>query len=167
MKPIVVALCLSTIAMSQTGSPAPQASMSDTSTSLGDVARKSRAAKPAASKVYTNDDLPSSGGLSVVGAQADAVPVADSVRDQASIEKRWHTAIAQQKAHIAELERDLAMAKQREARVTHYDPMKPNPAYQRYKAQVETLTKQVDEAKKQLADLQDQAHKAGANQSYD
>lgn len=174
MKVLLAALCLSAIALAQSGTSAT--AVNDTGTSVADAAKQAREKKTAtAKKVYTDDNIPKSGsGVSVVGEKPKPDPYtnysnqpADPVQDQKATDNQWHAQIETQKARIAELEQQLQVAEANEARSTHYWEVNPNPRYAQYKQQVESLKQQIEDAKNQLADLQDKAHKAGANKAYD
>ncbi len=161
MKVLVAVLCMAAAGWAQSGD--------DSSKPLGDVARTQRAGKPAATKVYTNENMPHSGGISVVGdKKANAAAAANEpATDQRSIDSQWRQRLDQQKAVIANLEHQLSVAQENERRSTHRYPIGGNPNYERFKDQIDSLTQQIEDAKKQLADLQDEAHRAGANKAYD
>jgi len=171
MKILFAALCLSALAFAQAGTPTGSGGTEDSSTSLTDAAKRSREAKAGtAKKVYTNDDIPSSGGVSVVGGSKQdpfTPPPVDAVQQQKMTDSQWHSAIAQQKALIANLENQLNVAEQNQARATRYYTVNGNPRYEKYKEQVDSLKQQIEAAKQQLADTQDEAHKAGADKAYD
>jgi hypothetical protein len=95
--------------------------------SLADVARQNRMNKPAApaSQVYTNDNLPTSGSLSVPGAAAaeppssaaqerpaaaakDAKAEAQAKAERDRLEAEWRARFKKQRAAIALLEREIA-----------------------------------------------------------
>jgi hypothetical protein len=103
--------------------------------SLGDAARGTRKKTPtAAKKVYTNDNLPTSGNISVLGPSApapDAVgekaageksadkkaadeaskPVSEmSPEERTKAEEEWRARFAEQRKKIAQLERELEVA---------------------------------------------------------
>lgn len=167
MKLLLALVCLGALAFGQSALPS-----ADEPSTLGDAARQARESKSTSSgKVYTNEDLPSDGGINVVGKTAPSrtrrSSQGDPVRDQKALDAKWHIAITQQKNRVADLERQLNVAQLVLARVSHYDPINPNPTYVRYKSQVDLLQKQLDDAKVQLADMQDEARKAGADKAYD
>lgn len=173
MKTFFAALCLSALAFAQAGTNTGSTGVEDKTTSLADVAKKSRDAKTAtAKKVYDNDTMPTTGGVSVVGAKSVSQPTyyqqpADPVRDQKMIDNQWHNQLEGQKAQISNLERQLDVAEKNEAASAHYYAVNDNQRYTQYKAQVDSLKQQIEDAKKRLADMQDEAHKAGANKAYD
>jgi hypothetical protein len=170
IKTLFAVLALASLAVAQ---PAT-ATADDSFESPAAAARRSREAKTAnAKKIYTDDDLPTSGtGVNVVGPSfasrsSDYSSPSDPVQEQKAIDSQWRNVITQQKARIAELQRQLDDAQRSEARAAHFYAANPNPRYARYKQQVESLTEQIEDAKHQLVDLQEQAHKAGANKAYD
>jgi len=134
---ILRCILISTLGVSLLGSAAAQQS-------LGEAARKARKNKPPepTTKVLTNDDLKSSGGLalpdaSVAPAASDkeAKPDADkdkdkdkekakadlSPDDQAKLDKEWQDKISQQKDQIALLERELdVLQRENKLRATNY-----------------------------------------------
>jgi len=95
--------------------------------SLGEYARQQRAKKPATpagaagAKVYTNDNLPTSGGLSEVGrlepppppplspqaAAAEQRAVQKKAEEQKSLETEWRAKVTEQKKIVERLEREL------------------------------------------------------------
>ncbi len=140
--------------------------------SIAAAAKKSREAKPAtAKKVYTDDDMPASkGGVSVVGGNSTAEHHAgpsDVVGDQKTLDVQWQQRIRMQREKIASLQEQLQVAEANEQRTTHYYTVNPNPKYAHYKEQADNLRQQIENAKKELSELQDEAHKAGANKAYD
>jgi predicted RNase H-like nuclease (RuvC/YqgF family) len=168
MKTLFAILVLCSLALAQSAELAD-----DSADSVANAAKKSREAKSAtAKKTYTNEDLPTSGAVNVVGpsathARASNPAGADPVQEQKSINAQWQTAISQQKTRVLELQRQLDVAQQNLASSGHFYATRPNPNYEHYKQQVDSLTRQVEDAKKQLEELQDQAHKAGADKAYD
>ncbi|HEV8524387.1 MAG TPA: hypothetical protein VGQ71_07790 [Terriglobales bacterium] len=108
--------------------------------SLGEAARKPKKAPSAAKKVYTNDDLPTSGNISVLGPSAPAADAAGekaaagnsaekkaaaeaskplgemSPEERTKAEEAWRARFAEQRKKIAQLERELEVA-QREYRL--------------------------------------------------
>ena len=171
MKTLLAVLLLGGLAFAQTSAT----SADDHPDSVAAAAKKSREAKPAtAKKVYTDDDMPSTtGGVSVVGNEAAQPsttgynPYSDPVRDQKALDAQWQQRISAQKARIVALQQQLQVAEANEARATRYYTVNSNPNFGKYKEQAESLRQQVENAKKELSDLQDEAHKAGANKAYD
>jgi len=167
MKVVLATLLLGGLALAQSA---------DTNTdAVVAAARKARDTKPvAAKKVYTDDDMPSTNGsVSVVGKPADTHasttynPSNDPVRDQRALDAQWQQRIHMQKDRVSSLEQQLKVAEENESRSSHYYTVNPNPNYARYKQQADSLREQLENAKKELTDLQDEAHKAGANKAYD
>lgn len=163
MKRTFVILCLSALAFAQSQSP----SASDAS--IVDAAKQSReSAAPKAKKVYTNDDLPSDGDVNVVGKVPRGKHASgDPVRDQAALDRHWQSRIDQLKAHIADLQRQLDLAQKSLSYNTRRDPTKANPGYAGVKTRIDSLQQQIADAKDKLSQLQDEAHKAGADKAYD
>jgi hypothetical protein len=156
---------------------------------LGDYARtvrKDKEKQPPAAKKYDNDNLPKNDDLSVVG-NATAEPgdksaasseqkaddkTADSKDDQQKAPDEWKKKIAQQKDQIDLLSRELDVL-QREYRLRaaafYADAgsrLRAAGAWDKedaqYKQQIAAKQKALDDAKKQLGDLQEQARKAPA-----
>jgi hypothetical protein len=161
MRKTLAILCLSAAAFAQ--------SQTADNAAIVDAAKKSTATSAKAKRVYTDDDLPTTGHVNVLG--KDGVKAAkastDPVRDQSILDRQWQTKIEQQKALIANLQHQLDLAQKVLGYDTHRDPIKPNPAYARRKAQVDLLTQQIADAKDKLSQIQDEAHKAGADKAYD
>ena len=97
--------------------------------SLGEIARQQRAQKPsttASVKQYTNDNLPTSGGLSEVGQPtpptsakaAAAEEKADQKKkeDRSKLENEWKAKFAEQKNNISVLQRELGVLVQENER---------------------------------------------------
>ena len=149
--------------------------------SLGDVARQLRKDKrPSTSKVYTNDNLPTSGGLSVAPRpaapeadvkdkdKADAA-VSDDARKKAGEE--WRKNIDDQKKAIAGLERELdLMQREYKLRAAVYyadagnalrDGKKWADDERKYQSDTADKQKALTDARQKLEDLREQARKAG------
>lgn len=60
--------------------------------SLGDAARRNRQDKKAPSKVYTNDNLPVNGTISIIGAEPPAAPAPETAKAAAAKESSTETA---------------------------------------------------------------------------
>jgi hypothetical protein len=149
--------------------------------SLGDYARSVRKNKPeptVASRHYDNDNLPTTDKLSVVGpppsndtgaatAKAAAAP-GPSAQQKAADE--WKQKLDDQKQKVDALNHELDLD-QREVRLrtaaAYTDPtvavrdVQWNKDDARYKSQIEQKQKALDDARQQLEDMQEQAHKAG------
>ncbi|ABF40203.1 hypothetical protein Acid345_1200 [Candidatus Koribacter versatilis Ellin345] len=167
MKLVLATLLLGGLAFAQAAN--------DNSDSVVAAAKKARETKTAtAKKVYTDDDMPSSGGaVSTVG-NPDAPtttntynPSNDPVRDQKALDAEWRQRIRQQKDRVSSLEQQLRVADENVSRSSHYYTVNTNPNYAHFKQQADNLREQLANAKRDLTDLQDEAHKAGANKAYD
>ena len=152
--------------------------------SLGDVARKSRTQKkPAAARVYTNDDLTTAttfnngaaSGPTAPESQADAAAKtadkADAPADKEKASADWRAKFEEQKKAISLLERELDVAqreyKQRVA-VFYADAgnqLRNQAAWadQDRKVQADIAAKQqeLSTARQKLEDLKEDARKAG------
>jgi hypothetical protein len=158
MKRTLVVLCLAAAAFAQSADNA----------SIVNAAKQSSANTSKAKRVYTNDDLPTTGEVNVVGkADKPAHGSNDPVRDQAALDRQWQARIDQQKTKIASLQRQLDLAQKSLSYSTRRDPIKPNPGYAHEKTQVDSLQQQLADAKDKLSQIQDEAHKAGADKAYD
>ncbi|HEY3928375.1 MAG TPA: hypothetical protein VGL89_08375 [Candidatus Koribacter sp.] len=159
--------------------------------SLGDVARKQRAQDDNApkTKVWTNDDFPDS-PAPVAEPKGDAAD-ADKTKgepkdkseakdkdgkaaagDQDALNKEWQGKVDAEKAKIADLQREYDLT-DREYKLfaTDYyadagnrlrDQKDFHDKEQGYRDKIGTLKDQISAEQAKLADLQDQAHKAGA-----
>ena len=141
--------------------------------SLGDYARQQRAKKPPTSegvKEYTNDNLPTSGGLSTSSPGAGAPDStsasasaskskadAAAQKDTGKLEADWRAKFAKQKSEISQLQRELDVAtKERNLMVADYY-RRPAENLQRSKTFAETDQKnqaEIAEKKQALADAQ-------------
>jgi hypothetical protein len=153
--------------------------------SLGDYARTVRKNKPdttPTSKVYDNDNLPTTETLSVVGpAPADSKsagapkPAAvDAATARQQTADAWKEKLDKQKEKIASLNHELDID-QRELQL-HAAAVQTNPSVSvrdvqfnkdeaQYKSDLEAKQKALDAAHQEMDDLQDQAHKAGVAQN--
>src|SRR5580704_5036080 len=149
--------------------------------SLGDYARSVRKNKPeptVASRHFDNDNLPTGDTLSVVGpppsndagaatAKAAAAPGPSAQQKTAD---EWKQKLDDQKQKVDALNHELDLD-QREVRLrtaaAYTDPtisvrnVEWNKDDARYKSDIEAKQKALDEARQQLDDMQEQAHKAG------
>jgi hypothetical protein len=159
-----------------------------TAQSLGDYARAARKNKPQgtlATHHYDNDNLPTSDGLSVVGppatsdastgsGDAKAAAPAPSTSDAERHRKAedWKNKLDQQKQKVDALNHELDLD-QRELQLRavqlNADPtvrLRDGGQWDKkeaqFKSDVEEKQKALNDAKQQLDDIQDQAHKAGA-----
>ena len=157
--------------------------------SLGDQARELRAEKPTASqaKVYTNDNVPTSGGITVVGAPDTSTPASAATKGTASAAAtpasttpkedpskaadKIKEDVQKQRDEISRLERELDIATrewklQQAAFYADAGNQLRDPAgwaERERKWNDETKQKQqaIADAKQRLDDLQEQARKAG------
>jgi len=154
--------------------------------SLGDYARAARKNKPepsAASHHYDNDNLPTNETLSVVGpppsgeaSASNAKPAAananaaSSAADKQKAADEWQKKLEQQKQTVDSLSHELDID-QRELRLrtaaATVDPsvsvrnVQWNKDDAHYRNEIDEKQKALDAARKQLDDMQEQAHKAG------
>jgi hypothetical protein len=157
--------------------------------SLGEQARENRANKPEASqsKIFTNDNLPTGGGITVVGvpeappaaapkgkAAASGTPAntgASSAEDQAKAVDKIKADVQKQKDEIAQLERevDIATREWKLRQAAYYadagnqlrDPKAWADAERHYNDETTRKQQALADAKQKLDDLQEQARKSG------
>ena len=160
--------------------------------SLGDKAREIRKKKPAepTTKVVTNEDITTaattrppdttantatdkSSSVTADKSTADGEKPKPAVENQTDIDKEWQEKIAAQKEAIALLERELNVL-QRENRLraaSYYGDagsrLRNERQYadddRKYRDQVTTKQKAIDDAKAKLEQMKDEARKAGAS----
>ncbi len=173
--------------------------------SLGDVARKQRAAdqKAPAKKVWTDDDFaststapaPSPETAPSDAATKDADKSADKTSDKATaaadtkekkqdavadnekLNAEWKDKLDAQKAKIADLQReyDLTDREYKLSLTSYYadagnrlrDQKDFTEKETTYRGKLGTLKQQISDEQAKLGDLQEQAHKAGANKAFD
>ncbi|MGB8011592.1 MAG: hypothetical protein WCF68_08260 [Terriglobales bacterium] len=151
--------------------------------SLGDYARAVRKKKAAdtapASRHFDNDNLPTNEALSVVGpppttgnaSSAPAAPTpAPNTADRQKAADEWNNKIAKQQEKINSLSHDLdldqrelrlrAAAKFNDPGVAVRTPQWDKDETQ-FRSDMEAKQKEIDAAKQELSDLQEQAKKAG------
>jgi hypothetical protein len=156
--------------------------------SLGDYARTVRKKKPETSTArhFDNDNLPTGGTLSVVGPPAtdtsarDAKPAAAAVPSPAAEARQktadeWNQKLEAQKAKIDSLNHELDLNRrelQVRAAQVNADPtlrLRDGGQWDKKQAQfnedVAEKQKSIDDARHQLEEMQEQAHKAGVPQS--
>lgn len=156
--------------------------------SLAAAARKAREQKKELPhptvKVFTNDDLPSGGGISTVGEEKDANSASaakdDSAASGASDEKSWRTRFAklhkkldQDQAELDLLQREIGVA---EMQYYGGDPVKAmndqtsgqpfGAAYTKKLADIDAKKKQVDADKQAIADAEDDLRKSGGDPGW-
>jgi hypothetical protein len=149
-----------TTSTTMTATPAPQQE------SLAEAARKAREAKKDSTKpptVFTNDNIPTQGGISTVGGpssdkhdDADKTDTGDSKSGDANSEKAWRDKFASLRAKLARDTEDLNVM-QRELGVldlqNYSDPVK---------AMQQSLTR--DDINKKTADIDAKAQAIKADQ---
>lgn len=162
--------------------------------SLGEYARQQRAKKgptPADVKEYTNDNLPTSGGLGTSSASSATTPStasasgdkskvdAEAAEDRAKLEKEWRDKFAEQKNLISKLERELDVAsrennnRQAQMQYNTYDvgarlrnPVLIASDNQKAKDEVEGKKKELEAARQKLEDMKDDLHRAGLPRTW-
>ncbi len=160
--------------------------------SLGEVARQQRAQKPPTPvnvKVYTNDNLPTSGGLSEVGQPAPspspasakataAVEKAEkaSTEERTRLEAEWRAKFAEQKKNIAQMQRELDnlirenKLRQRAHFYNANEQLQRSAEFaaanQRYEAEIAEKQSSLDQAKQKLEDMKEDLRKAGLPASW-
>ncbi|MGD1210969.1 MAG: hypothetical protein ABR973_06385 [Candidatus Acidiferrales bacterium] len=171
-------------ASAQAAAPAP-APQQD---SLAEAARKAReqhkeSAK--AAKVFTNDDLPTQGGVSTVGSSSAAAPseatAAGGVKPPAgNNEKAWRDKFAalrhkleQDQAELDVLQREVGVA---EVQYYNGDPQKAQQdsstmqplgaEYNKKVADIDAKKKQVEADQQAISDAEDALHKSGGDPGW-
>lgn len=153
-------------------------------------ARRHKPAPSPGERVYDNDNLPGKGVVNTVGSASDDSKPADqtntqaggddankdknatpSAEDHKKTNDQWTTKITAQKEEISRLERELNVL-QREAQIHASvnaadlgSRLANNAKFaeqdRQYQEQIAAKQKQVDDAKQKLADMQEEARKAG------
>jgi len=160
------------------------------SESLGDAARAARKEqRPPAKKVYTNDNLPTSASISVVGPpkeEAEPKPAAQPSEEKqkppqkdgkaedkkaSQGEQGLSDQMSEQKKKVAELEKELDLLhREHKLQVADYyadagtqlrDPKKWTAEDTKFRDDIADKQKQLDDAKTHLQDTEEQARKAG------
>lgn len=159
--------------------------------SLGDYARQQRALKPpqpAGEKVYTNDNLPTTGALSQVGqpapsseplspraAEAAAKAEQKKAQDQKKLEAEWRGRFSDQKKKVTQLQRELDVMirenKLRQAAYQHDIVAQTHPdefavANQKDQADIAAKQQELDAAKQKLEDMAEELRRAGLPSSW-
>ena len=159
--------------------------------SLGEQAREARANKPEApqSKVFTNDNVPTSGGITVVGAPAATAPATAATKGSSSAAGSGATTAAaspedpskaadkikedvqKQKDEISRLERELDISTREwklqqaafyaDAGNQLRDPAAWAARERKYNDETKQKQQAIADAKQKLDDLQEQARKSG------
>jgi hypothetical protein len=148
--------------------------------SLADAARRSRELKKDAGKsgkVFTNDNLPTEGGVSTVGVASAAVAEDDKTGDgsehaEKHDEKTWRERFAKLRDKLAKDQADLDLL-QRELGVVdlqaYNDPMKAlqqnltRSDINAKTAKIDQMTKQVEADKQAIADAEDELRRSGGD----
>jgi len=161
--------------------------------SLGEYARQQRAQKPATpadAKVYTNDNLPTSGMISEVGQleppppaplspkQAAAAQKAEQQKADAqkALETEWKAKFAEQKRNVAQLQRELDILV-RENNLRQLAAFKNSAqqssgaaelaaADQRAQAEIAEKQQALDDAKEKLETMKNELRQAGLPASW-
>jgi phage-related minor tail protein len=153
--------------------------------SVAEAARKAREKKkdaPKATKTFTNDNLPSKGAVSVVGAQPAPAKEGEAGKEakegEASGEKdegywRARFAEARRKIREAEKEADLIQREMNLNQVQFYsDPNKAlREQYERkeineQKKKLDDKQAEIRDLKRQLSELEDELRRAGGNPAW-
>ncbi len=154
--------------------------------SLGDAAREQRANKPETpqAKVYTNDNMPTGGGITVIGAPAPAAPATpakgssttpaaagNSEADSQKAADKLKADVQAQKDEISRLERELDVATRewKLQQATYYadagNQLRDPAAFAERERKFNDETKQkqqaLADAKQKLDDIQEQSRKSG------
>jgi hypothetical protein len=149
--------------------------------SLADAAREAKKDKKPASKVYDNDNLPTTATISQNStssapdkkpsdAKADAAAAADE-GDKAKLEARFRSQTADLKKEINQLSRELDVTQREhglraaafygDAGTRLRDEKKWADDERKYQAELSDKQKQLADSKAKLDDLREQARKAG------
>lgn len=159
--------------------------------SLGEQAREARANKPEASqaKVYTNDNMPTSGGITVIGATPAAVSTTSATttadktagsatsasatpkEDPSKAADKIKEDVQKQKEEISRLERELDVSTREwklqqaafyaDAGNQLRDPAAWAERERKYNDETKQKQQALADARQKLDDLQEQARKAG------
>src|SRR5438270_11140918 len=161
--------------------------------SLGEQAREMRAEKTPApqSKVYTNENLPTGGGITVIGAPpapagpaspaansaatpakgAAAAPATNSAADDQKSADKLKDDVQAQKEEISRLQRELDVATRewKLQQATYYadagnqlrDPAAFAERERKFTAETKQKQQAIADAKQKLDDIQEQARKSG------
>jgi len=176
-------LVISPVALQAESQPGPQAqgpSQLPAQPSLGEVARRLRAEKQKQSqpvKVYTNDNLPTAGNLSIVGPPASEQEREEKAASVGSPHEKHGAQYFQ--AQMSELQQQLAihqgelgvLQQQLGQNQIQYYPNPNDTLHQEYsRADIDKLTKAINEKKQQIesdqqaiSDLQDELRREGGD----
>ncbi len=168
----------------------PAAAQSQGAQSLGELARQQRQAKkgPAATKMYTNENLPTTATINITGAaSAPEAPAAKSEaktdarvdakadpfspEDKQKMAAEYRSKVADQKKDISQLEREVDVAQREyklraavfysDAGTRLRDEKKWADEDRKYQADITAKQKELDAARQKLSDLQESARKSG------
>ena len=159
--------------------------------SLGEYARRQRAMKPAtpAAKVYTNDNLPTSGSMSEVSrlvpppppplspqaAAAEQRAEQQKAEERKSLEAEWRGRFAEQKKNVAQLQRELDILIREDRLRQSAFSVSPERLQgsaqfaqdeQRYQAEIADKRQALDEAKQKLEKMKDELRQANLPASW-
>ncbi|HMD98184.1 MAG TPA: hypothetical protein VKM93_12760 [Terriglobia bacterium] len=164
MKHVPTILAVAFLATSSAAAlPQDQASTSNSSgESLADVARKAKADRAQKSrkpvKVFTNDSLPTSGGISVIGPPASEEAAGVTEADQALAKQKQEARDEFQKlsASLNLHQRELAVLQQKLNLAQVQFSFNPNETLQQetFRTDINNLTQEVKEKTQQVADDQ-------------
>ncbi len=173
-------------AAAQDTQPVPQQSLAEQAR----AANKNKPAPSPATKVWTNDNIPTTSGISTVGTAPAAAPSADtgektataaattprSPEEMKNLEAEWRGKFKAQKDQIALLERELTVSKrENQIRATTYyadagnrlrDEGKYAADDRKYQAEAAAKQQQLDAAKQKLEDMKEELRKAGLPSSW-
>jgi hypothetical protein len=137
------------------------------SQSLGDVARQEREKRDdpsqTAPKVFTNEDLPTDGGISSIGSRTPEPTPAAHPMGSGSAE-HWKFEIAQQKRVVQDLQDRIARLNSSVRFATGYSCYhcaQYNERQLQKQDQVQTMQQQLEEQRRRLEQMQEEARKQG------
>jgi hypothetical protein len=138
-------------------------------------AKEQKKAAPKSAKVFTNDDIPTSGGISATSEKAAGAEASAEEKPVANDEKTWrgkfaalHHKLDQDQAALAVMQRELG-----ELNVQYYsDPVKA--MQQQYTrsdikdktAQIDAKKKEIDADQQAISDAEDDLRKAGGQPGW-
>jgi cytoskeletal protein RodZ len=191
------AWCAKAQSSSQQTASSQQTSSSTTSTtsapqdSLAEAARRAREQKkeaPKAAKVFTNDNIPTQGGISAVGtspaegaSSETAVPAGGTAKgSDKNNEKYWrdkfaalHKKLGQDQAELDVMQRELGVNEVQyyggdpNAAVADQASMQPFGAeYNKKRDDIEAKKKEVEDDQKAIDDAEEDLHKAGGDPGW-
>lgn len=153
--------------------------------SVADAARKAREQKkdaPKAVKVFTNDNIPAAGSLSVIGPPpAEKTPAASAAEATPKIvkpplsEKDWRESFAKVRKQIQQTQDDLAIMQRELAQLqVQYYPDPQKAMSQQYSQaeikakqdKIDAKQKELEQLNQRLSDMEDDLRKAGGDPSW-